>query len=90
MAVPVGLLRYISAGGDASIPARAACLVIVSGVILLLEKEPMNRILKVIVAPPAMRFLVIGLRRLVALAGVTAKFGMPLPGPGGQRPSASV
>jgi hypothetical protein len=38
----------------------------------------MNKVLKVIVAVPAILFLVIGLRWLVAPAGVAAEFGMPL------------
>jgi hypothetical protein len=38
----------------------------------------MNKALKVIVALPAILFLIIGLRWLVAPAGVAAEFGMPL------------
>ena len=38
----------------------------------------MNKILKVIVAVPAILFLVIGLRWLLAPAGVAGEFGMPL------------
>jgi hypothetical protein len=38
----------------------------------------MNKVLKVIVAVPAILFLVIGLRWLFAPAGVAAEFGMPL------------
>ena len=38
----------------------------------------MNKILKVIVAVPAILFLIIGLRCLVAPAGVAGEFGMPL------------
>ena len=38
----------------------------------------MNKILKVIVAVPAILFLIIGLRWLVAPAGVAGEFGMPL------------
>ena len=38
----------------------------------------MNKVLKVIVAVPAILFLVIGLRWLLAPAGVAGEFGMPL------------
>ena len=38
----------------------------------------MNKLLKIIVALPAILFLVIGVRWLVAPAGVAAEFGMPL------------
>ena len=38
----------------------------------------MNKILKVIVAAPAILFLIIGVRWLAAPAGVAAEFGMPL------------
>jgi hypothetical protein len=38
----------------------------------------MNKALKVIVALPGILFLVIGLRWLIAPAGVAAEFGMPL------------
>ena len=38
----------------------------------------MNKVLRVIVALPAILFLVIGLRWLVAPAGVAGEFGMPL------------
>jgi hypothetical protein len=42
-----------------------------------MEKNNMNKILKVIVAAPAILFLIIGVRWLVAPAGVAAEFGMP-------------
>lgn len=38
----------------------------------------MNKTLKVIVALPAILFLIVGLRWLIAPAGVAAEFGMPL------------
>ncbi len=38
----------------------------------------MNKILKVIVAVPAILFLIVGLRWLVAPAGVAGELGMPL------------